>query len=218
MGSIRAERADELRKDILDVAEKMFHDYGYAGATFQKIAETLGITKGAITYHFKNKHLIMAELVEIFFIAIRNFIDAHPEYYRNAYWRYSVMYIYAYRIIMSKRSFQELFYQEDQIVLWDNVLSKKLKFVYENIARDFGKSFTEDELLVTAVMDLGARRNMYHLYMKIPGLDSIDKFCRSHVYMIGCLSRLDEATIRENIKYAFEFTDAFELPPLPLFW
>ena len=37
-------------------------EYGYSGTTFQKIADELNITKGAITYHFKNKFMIWKRL------------------------------------------------------------------------------------------------------------------------------------------------------------
>ena len=47
-----------LKEEILTVTGRMFLEYGYSGTTFQKIADELNITKGAITYHFKNKFMI----------------------------------------------------------------------------------------------------------------------------------------------------------------
>ena len=57
-----------MRKQILDVAGAMFLRYGYGGTTFQKIAGELGIVKSTITYHFKNKFMLMEELIDDFFI------------------------------------------------------------------------------------------------------------------------------------------------------
>lgn len=42
-----------LKDRILDVASRMFLEYGYEGTTFQRVADELGITKGAITYHLR---------------------------------------------------------------------------------------------------------------------------------------------------------------------
>lgn len=42
-----------LKEEILTVTGRMFLEYGYSGTTFQKIADELNITKGAITYHLR---------------------------------------------------------------------------------------------------------------------------------------------------------------------
>lgn len=47
------QRTQNLKAQILQVAGRMFLEYGYSGTTFQKIADELNITKGSITYHFK---------------------------------------------------------------------------------------------------------------------------------------------------------------------
>ena len=65
--STSREKHTNLKEEILNIAQSMFRDYGYDGTTFQKIADQLGITKGAITYHFKNKHLIMAHFFDLYF-------------------------------------------------------------------------------------------------------------------------------------------------------
>ncbi len=217
METISFERTNDLRKDILGVAERMFQDYGYDETTFQNIADTLGITKGAITYHFKNKHFIMGELIQSSFGGIRDYIDAYPAYYRNAYWRYSVMYIYAYRIILTNPHNESLFYHKHQVEQWENMMVDTVRNIYGAITRDFHKTFTDEELLMAALMDLGARWRLHEAYTKTPELFTVDKFCYYHVYLLGCLSRLDEATIRENIEYAFEFTRTFPAPVIPLF-
>ena len=98
-----------LKEQILQVAGRMFLEYGYSGTTFQKIADELGITKGSITYHFKNKFLIMEIFIDDFFNQLKAFIDSFPDEYQNIYWRYCVMYIYAYRRIMRTPRNIELF-------------------------------------------------------------------------------------------------------------
>ena len=57
----------------------MFLEYGYSGTTFQKIADELNITKGAITYHFKNKFMIMETFIDDLFSQIKGYVDSFPE-------------------------------------------------------------------------------------------------------------------------------------------
>ena len=198
----------DLKAEILQTAEQMFIQYGYDGTTFQKISDALGITKGAITYHFKNKHLIILYIFQTFFEQTRAFIDQYPQEYRNAYWRISLTYIYVYRKIMGDPKIRPLFYHHEQIHQWQSGKVGTVYDLYKTIAQDFHKEFTHEELLLTTYMDMGARSRIYTEYADNPDLLSVDQFCFYHVYLIGLLSRLDEFTIRENIRAAFAFADA----------
>ena len=217
MEELHFERGADLKTDILDLAEVMFREYGYDATTFQKIADQLGISKGAITYHFKNKHMIMDTIIQEFFDSIRVFIDSFPDLYRNSYWRYCTMYIYALRTILKNKRNQDLFYHKDQVALWETLKVERLKMNYRAIAKDFQKYFTDEELTMTAYFDLGARARLFREYQNSSNSISIDKFCYYQAYLIGCLARLDEATIRINIEHAFAFANQFPLPLKRLF-
>ena len=95
------DKAPLVKTQILTTAEKMFHDYGYNNTTFQQIADEIGITKSTISYHFKNKYLLLLYMIDEYFQYLRDFIDQYPDEYQNAYWRICVMYIYFYRVITS---------------------------------------------------------------------------------------------------------------------
>lgn len=202
-----------LRQDILDVAADMLNIYGYDGTTFQKIADTLGITKGAITYHFKNKYVIMDILFEEFFQHIRSHIDRFPEAYRNTYWRFCTMYIYAYRVIMSSPNNIALFYHKDQMSQWEQSKIKMVHDIYNAIKEDFHKVFTDEDLMVMSYIDLGARRRLY--LERENGseiLQDIDRYIRYHIELIGVLAHLDSEIIQENVQKAFDFVNSHELP------
>ncbi|OUN86923.1 MULTISPECIES: TetR family transcriptional regulator [Eubacteriales] len=205
-----------LKEEILRVAEAMFCQYGYDATTFQKIADELHITKGSITYHFKNKHFIMGTLFEEYFAALRAHIDSFPDAYRDAYWRYSVMYIYAYRAIMASPCTRGLFYHKNQMSLWEVTEVATMENIYRDIAEDFHKEFTEEDLRITAYLDLGARRRMYREYLTDSSFLPIDRYCYYHVYHMGLLARLDEATITRDIQDAFAFADAHTPPTVPI--
>lgn len=211
-----ANNRNDLKTEIFNVAAEMFHDLGYQETTFQLISDKLGITKGAITYHFKNKHVILAILFDDAFKTIRDYIDQFPEAYRNRYWRICVMYIYFYRIIMSKERNISLFYHRNQLSLWEAGKADSLLAHYQDILEDFHRTMTSDELTITVYSDLGVRRRLYREFMEgNPLLTDIDKFVFYHIQLIGTLCRLDQAQIQENINWAFEFANSHPAPRIP---
>jgi AcrR family transcriptional regulator len=56
--------ADAQKEQILNAAAKLFIEKGFGGASMQEIAESLGVTRTAVYYYFKNKDEILTALVE----------------------------------------------------------------------------------------------------------------------------------------------------------
>ena len=56
-------RGDRRRLELIDVAEKMFLERGYAETTMQVIAEAAGASKETLYRHFESKELLFAEIV-----------------------------------------------------------------------------------------------------------------------------------------------------------
>lgn len=210
-------RTDDLKEDILRTFEVLVAEHGYDGTTFQMIADILGISKGAITYHFRNKHYIASTLIDEFFTTIREYIDSFPEHYRNQYWRHSLTYIYAYRIILGDPKNERLFFHKNQKELWAHIKVPTVSNIYRTILSDFHITLTDDELKASVYIDLGARNRMYQEYADKNPLFTIDSFCYYHVYLMGTLCRLNIETIRENIAWAFEFADNHEPPTTLIF-
>ena len=53
----------DLRKQaIVDAAEALFFEKGYAGATIQDILDVLGCSKGSFYHHFESKLQVLMEL------------------------------------------------------------------------------------------------------------------------------------------------------------
>ena len=65
-----------LKDEILEVTGRMFLQYGYSGTTFQKVADELHIAKSSITYHFKNKFMIMETFIDDLFFKSSNILIA----------------------------------------------------------------------------------------------------------------------------------------------
>ena len=54
----------ETRARILDAAEQVFLRKGVLSASLNDIASEAGVTRGAIYWHFKNKHDVFMAMVE----------------------------------------------------------------------------------------------------------------------------------------------------------
>ena len=62
---MKTEMARETRERLLDAAEKVFSQKGYAATKLEDIAIASGHTRGAISFHFKNKLSIFKSMLSI---------------------------------------------------------------------------------------------------------------------------------------------------------
>jgi AcrR family transcriptional regulator len=60
----RRSPAADTRRRILAVALELFSTRGYAGTSMRDIAETMGMTKAALYYHFESKEQILEAVTE----------------------------------------------------------------------------------------------------------------------------------------------------------
>jgi AcrR family transcriptional regulator len=60
----RPARAENGRRDLMDIAIDCFARYGYQATSIDRIARAAGLTKGAIYYHFKDKEDLLFEAVK----------------------------------------------------------------------------------------------------------------------------------------------------------
>ncbi|PHV12063.1 TetR family transcriptional regulator [Chitinimonas sp. BJB300] len=70
------EQAAETREQLLDAAERVFHDKGVSRATLDDIARDAGMTRGAIYWHFKNKTAIFSAMCERATLPMQAMLDA----------------------------------------------------------------------------------------------------------------------------------------------
>ncbi len=56
--------AEERRQEILDAAEVLFREKGYAGTSTGDILDRTGIARGTLYYHFESKTAVMDALVD----------------------------------------------------------------------------------------------------------------------------------------------------------
>jgi AcrR family transcriptional regulator len=63
----RAEHAEDTRIAVLDAAERLFTDPGYAAASLDDVAARARVTKGAVYHHFAGKRALFRAVVERLF-------------------------------------------------------------------------------------------------------------------------------------------------------
>lgn len=52
------------KEEIIQTADKLFYEQGYEATSFQRIADTVGISKGNFYYHFKSKDEILDAVID----------------------------------------------------------------------------------------------------------------------------------------------------------
>ena len=74
------EQAAETRESIISAALDVFSRQGYCSTTLNDIAKEIGLTKGAVYWHFKNKSDLLAELINYYERRYySNLMDARPD-------------------------------------------------------------------------------------------------------------------------------------------
>lgn len=60
----RKDRGEEAREQILDVAEALFADRGYFGASIREITDAGGVRLSAVNYHFGSKEALFGQVIK----------------------------------------------------------------------------------------------------------------------------------------------------------
>lgn len=71
----RQPRGDATRQAILDVAERIFANVGYAAARLEDVAQAVGIRRPSIIYYFPTKQLLYDEVEAGIFAAMHDFVQ-----------------------------------------------------------------------------------------------------------------------------------------------
>lgn len=78
----RTRSVDEVRQGILAAAREQFHQYGYERSSLEQIGSAVGLTRGAILYHYRSKaellEALLAPYVDDLETALREFEAATP--------------------------------------------------------------------------------------------------------------------------------------------
>jgi AcrR family transcriptional regulator len=71
--------APDTRTRILDTALSLFTDHGFVGTSLQQIADSVGLTKAALYYHFPSKDDLLEALVKPAVDDLERLLDAYAD-------------------------------------------------------------------------------------------------------------------------------------------
>lgn len=54
----------ETKEKIMKAATQLFNEKGFGSVNLKELAQTMGISRGNLTYHFKNKEVLLAAIVK----------------------------------------------------------------------------------------------------------------------------------------------------------
>jgi len=57
-------QGEKTKKLILDASDELFYHHGYSNTSFSDVVNKTGLSKGNITYHFKNKQDILRAIID----------------------------------------------------------------------------------------------------------------------------------------------------------
>jgi AcrR family transcriptional regulator len=108
--------SDEKRESILRVAEKLFHERGYADTKIEQIADALGVTKPYVYYYFRNKQQIFEQLSWRPTVACFTALDLPPDDLRPAHEKVAAAIETLIRVCVQHHPAAFLAYREPQAI------------------------------------------------------------------------------------------------------
>lgn len=73
---LRQERAIQTRAQVMSAASQLFTEKGFSGTSMQDVARRVGMTKGAVYFHFPTKELLAKAVVEAHYARWPELLDS----------------------------------------------------------------------------------------------------------------------------------------------
>ena len=193
------------KQNIITAAKSLFYERGYNKTGIQDIADFADVKLGTITYYFKKKDDMIADIYNTFFMALYDYVSETSERDLNLYTKYCYTLVLYYAKILSDPSNTLLYYE----VLAKNVDNGGCLAITKTLNRsclDFlNKSYTEKDLEIIALAEFGARKELFMDYYEREINFDRDQICAYFVKTLFRLMDLDGDMIRNTIDQAFKF-------------
>ena len=150
------------RRQIIETATELFSQFGYVGVAMSKIANSLGITKAALYYHFDSKSSLYLETLkqafDEFIVSLEEVVQSEHLSYRQKMQKVITLYL---EIGLRKGSLIQLTIQkiqkDDRVIINSIVKTRKqITYLIEPIIKEFleagGKIKKVNSLLMTKLL------------------------------------------------------------------
>ena len=201
---VKMESNPSAKSQILKTANKLFLADGYQATTLRKIALESGVNYGSLTFLFKNKELIVCELIGLVINCQYETVNILLSNRKSdKILHYAVETVLQLSIAESSEHLREMYnvsysMPNSSKVVYDNV-AKKLQYIFSDYLTDFEiKDFYELEIALGGVMRsfLAIPCDMYFTFDR-----KITRFLET----VLLICRVPDSTIKEIISLVKTF-------------
>ncbi len=156
-------------KDIIfQAAKKEFYEKGYIKGTLKNIAVIADVPQGLVTYYFRTKDNLVAEIFKDFYKSIIKLIESYEELnITNSLYKQIVTSHIYYAIILgdiyNKRIFREVREKKSSNY---HMLQEVTDEVYWGYLDDFHLSISKIDFRILMIMHSAARRDFFLYYFE----------------------------------------------------
>lgn len=158
-------KQNSAKQKIYTSAKEVFYNRGYDDATFKEISLKADVPLSLITYYFKKKILLVADIYKDFYTSAQNKVDEYKDEYNiNTYLFRQILTSYIfYDIIFSDENNTRLYMKLRE----KNVTNLKLigdvtTTIYNGYANDFNLQLTQQQIDIISAMDSAARGGFFN--------------------------------------------------------
>lgn len=139
---LEGDHQKDTRSKILDAAEQMFAKHGYEQTTLDQVAESAGMTKGAIYWHFSSKSELFLALVERSLQQLSERLPHQSQIifdYTNPIEALNRIFEHEFRTYLEEKKEKPMIFFEFISQRRDPNVSKKLNTVFSKLHNDTSK-------------------------------------------------------------------------------
>ena len=156
---------NETKERIYKCAKECFYEKGFSETTFKDISERAGVPSTLITYYFKKKIQIAADIYSEIYINAQDIINKHQKEYNinsHLFRQILVSYIY-YDCIFSYENNKRFYMELRKRNVSNYTLTKEVtQKVYASYIREFNLPITNEKLRIILVMNSAARGGFFN--------------------------------------------------------
>ena len=148
----RAAQAERTRLAVLDTAQRLFAEQGFAATSLQQIADAMNVRKANVYYYFRTKGAILDALLEGRIAALESLLAAAEALDSEAARRELLIDGFVDQVVIAHRTIAPVDFT-DPAVRAQSVAAQRLDSYWERAARAmFGAAPTPDERAALAML------------------------------------------------------------------
>ncbi len=153
------------KQKIYMSAKEVFYNRGYDEATFKEISLKADVPLSLITYYFKKKILLVADIYKDFYLGAQNKVDEYKDEYNiNTYLYKQILTSYIfYDIIFSDENNTRFYMQlREKNVSNIHIIGEVTNAIYNGYVTDFNLQLTQQQIDIISAMDSAARGGFFN--------------------------------------------------------